>query len=68
MGSVYAGILGAAGNDVWAIDLWAEHVAAIRSRGLTVEGASGMRTVVRPSVASARWSMRAFTYLRRPIA
>jgi 2-dehydropantoate 2-reductase len=45
MGSVYAAILGDAGNEVWAIDVWAEHVEAIRARGLTVEGASGLRTV-----------------------
>jgi 2-dehydropantoate 2-reductase len=45
MGSVYAGILGDADNDVWAVDVWAEHVEAIRTRGLTVEGASGNRTV-----------------------
>jgi 2-dehydropantoate 2-reductase len=45
MGSVYAGVLGDAGNEVWAVDTWAEHVDAIRKRGLTVEGASGNRTV-----------------------
>ena len=45
MGSVYAGLLGDAGNDVWAIDPWAEHVAAIREHGLRVEGASGNRVV-----------------------
>jgi 2-dehydropantoate 2-reductase len=45
MGSVYAGILGDAGNEVWAIDVWAEHVEAIERDGLTVEGASGRRTV-----------------------
>ncbi len=45
MGSVYAGILGDAGNEVWAVDVWAEHVEAIRTTGLTVEGASGHRTV-----------------------
>ena len=45
MGSVYAGILGDAGNEVWAIDVWPEHVEAIRTSGLTVEGASGTRTV-----------------------
>lgn len=45
MGSVYAGILGDAGNEVWAVDLWADHVEAMRTRGLTVEGASGRRTV-----------------------
>src|SRR5262245_64756369 len=45
MGSVYAGILGDAGNEVWAVDVWAEHVDAIRRDGLTVDGASGNRTV-----------------------
>jgi 2-dehydropantoate 2-reductase len=30
---------------VWAIDRWREHVDAMRSRGLRVEGASGERTV-----------------------
>jgi 2-dehydropantoate 2-reductase len=45
MGSVYAGILGDAGNEVWAVDVWAEHLEAMRTRGLVVEGASGRRTV-----------------------
>lgn len=45
MGSVYAGILGSAENEVWAVDTWVDHVQAIRTRGLTVEGASGNRTV-----------------------
>src|SRR5262245_12172317 len=34
MGSVYAGLLGDGGNEVWAVDVWCEHVEAIRSRGL----------------------------------
>ena len=45
MGSVYAALLGDAGNEVWAVDRWAEHVEAIRAHGLRVEGASGDRTV-----------------------
>ncbi len=45
MGSVYAGLLADAGNDVWAVDPWEEHVAAIREHGLRVEGASGDRVV-----------------------
>ena len=45
MGSVYAGLLGDAGNEVWAVDPWEEHVAAIREHGLRVEGASGDRVV-----------------------
>ena len=45
MGSVYAGLLAAAGNEVWAIDRWQEHVRAISEHGLRVEGASGDRVV-----------------------
>jgi 2-dehydropantoate 2-reductase len=45
MGSVYAGLLADAGHEVWAIDAWAEHVAAMRETGLRVEGASGDRVV-----------------------
>ena len=45
MGSVYAALLAAAGHEVWAIDSWAEHVEAMRTKGLRLEGASGDRTV-----------------------
>ena len=45
MGSVYAALLASAGHDVWAVDAWAEHVAAMRAHGLRVEGKSGDRTV-----------------------
>jgi len=45
MGSVYAGLFAAAGHEVWAIDRWREHVDAMRSNGLRLEGASGDRTV-----------------------
>ena len=45
MGSIYAGLLADAGNEVWAVDVWREHVAAIQSGGLRIEGASGDRIV-----------------------
>lgn len=45
MGSVYAGLLADAGNEVWAIDTWEEHLQAIARDGLRIEGASGNRTV-----------------------
>lgn len=45
MGSVYAGLFASAGHEVWAIDSWREHVEAMRSNGLRLEGASGDRTV-----------------------
>jgi 2-dehydropantoate 2-reductase len=41
MGSVYAGLLGKGGHDVWAIDTWQAHIDAIAAGGLTVSGASG---------------------------
>src|SRR5581483_11078835 len=41
MGSVYAGLLGRAGHEVWAIDTWRDHIDAIAGNGLRVSGASG---------------------------
>jgi 2-dehydropantoate 2-reductase len=41
MGSVYAGLLGKAGHEVWAVDTWQEHLDVIAASGLTVTGASG---------------------------
>ena len=51
MGSVYGGLFAAAGHDVWLVDIWREHVAAIREHGLHVSGKSGERTV-RPSATT----------------
>ncbi|NKB52528.1 MAG: 2-dehydropantoate 2-reductase [Rhizobiaceae bacterium] len=50
MGSVYAALFADTStngqeNEVWAIDVWEQHVAAINDGGLRVEGASGDRTV-----------------------
>lgn len=45
MGSVYAGLLSDAGNEILAVDAWPDHVAAINRDGLTVGGASGHRNV-----------------------
>ena len=45
MGSVYAALLADAGNDVLVLDRWEDHVRAMNSQGLRVEGASGDRTV-----------------------
>ncbi|MEM9140467.1 MAG: 2-dehydropantoate 2-reductase [Pseudomonadota bacterium] len=46
MGSIYAALMADAGYEVWAIDIWEDHVARIQSDGLRVEGASGDRTVM----------------------
>lgn len=45
MGSVYAGLLAEAGNEVYAVDLWQEHVDMINNQGLHLEGASGDRVI-----------------------
>jgi 2-dehydropantoate 2-reductase len=45
MGSVYSGLFASAGHEVWAVDTWRDHVEAMRTKGLRVEGASGDRTV-----------------------
>ena len=45
MGSVYAGLLADAGNEVHAIDIWEDHVQIINSDGLRISGASGDRLV-----------------------
>lgn len=45
MGSIYAALMAQAGHEVWAIDTWEEHLAAIARHGLRVEGASGDRVV-----------------------
>ena len=51
MGSVYAGLLGRAGHEVWTVDRWQEHLDAIATEGLTVTGASGSFVVHDLSVA-----------------
>jgi 2-dehydropantoate 2-reductase len=45
MGSVYGALLADAGNELWMLDRWQEHVEAMRTKGLRCEGASGDRTV-----------------------
>ena len=45
MGSIYAGLLADAGNEVWVVDKWQDHIDAIRTNGLRVAGASGDRVV-----------------------
>ncbi len=49
MGSVYAGLLADAGLNVWAIDIWDEHIAAMKKNGLKLSGASGDRVVALPA-------------------
>ncbi|MFT5741885.1 MAG: 2-dehydropantoate 2-reductase [Gammaproteobacteria bacterium] len=53
MGSVYAAVFAEAGHEVWAIDLWQDHVDAINSHGLRVVG-PGRDRVVRGINATTR--------------
>jgi len=41
MGSVYAGLFAKAGKKITVVDLWQEHIEAIRKKGLRVTGFSG---------------------------
>ena len=41
MGSIYATLLSKAGNNVYVVDKWQDHIKAIKEKGLKVEGASG---------------------------
>lgn len=59
MGSVYGGLLRAAGYDVTLVDLRADHVAAIRENGLRVDGMSGEH-VVHPPVFEDHAGLRSF--------
>ena len=52
MGSVYAGLLADAGNEVWAIDIREELLNAMREQGLRIEGASGDRVVKQLKVST----------------
>jgi 2-dehydropantoate 2-reductase len=55
MGSVYAGLLAAAGNEVLALTRSEAHVRAINERGLRIEGPAGDRTVrVRALISAPR--------------
>jgi len=45
MGSIFGGLLADAGNTVTLVDLWQDHIDAIREHGLRVEGASGDRII-----------------------
>jgi 2-dehydropantoate 2-reductase len=37
MGSLFGGLLALSGEDVWLVDIWKDHINAIRSNGLSIE-------------------------------
>jgi 2-dehydropantoate 2-reductase len=47
MGSIYAMLLKQSPHEVWLIDIWPEHIDAIRQHGLCVEGIDGHARSIR---------------------
>ena len=45
MGSIYASFLSKSNNEVLVIDIWEEHLMAIKNSGLRVSGFSGDNVV-----------------------
>jgi 2-dehydropantoate 2-reductase len=45
MGSLFGALLAEAGEEVWLVDVWREHVAAIDSDGLSVESEGSRRNI-----------------------
>lgn len=45
MGSVYGGLLAKTGHEVWLVDVWREHIEAIRANDLRVDTPGGTHTV-----------------------
>ncbi len=54
MGGLFGGLLAEGGLDVTLVDTWAEHIDAIRTRGLRIVGVGGDRTVQIKAAADAR--------------
>jgi 2-dehydropantoate 2-reductase len=46
MGSLFGALIAEAGNDVWLLDIWEEHINAIKEKGLTIESAEQTRSVL----------------------
>jgi 2-dehydropantoate 2-reductase len=45
MGCLFGGLLADAGNEVYLVDVWQEHVEAINQTGLTINGVSGDKRI-----------------------
>ncbi len=45
MGSLFGALLAESANDVWLLDIRAEHVETVSSGGLVIEGRNGVRSV-----------------------
>ncbi|SMB98460.1 ketopantoate reductase [Thermanaeromonas toyohensis ToBE] len=54
MGSLFGGLLAEAGQEVWLVDVWQEHVEAINSRGLIIVTPTEERTIKVRAVTNPR--------------
>lgn len=45
MGSLFGGLLSLSGQEVWLVDVWKEHIEAIRSKGLAIEAKGTIRNI-----------------------
>jgi len=45
MGSLFGGLLSLSGEEVWLVDIWKEHIDAIRSNGLRIEDKGEVRMI-----------------------
>ncbi len=45
MGCLYGGMLAEAGNEVWFLDVWKEHINLIREKGLYIKSKEGERII-----------------------
>ncbi len=54
MGSLFGGLLSLSGKEVWLVDVWEEHVDAIRSKGLAIEEKGTTRNISINATADVR--------------
>ena len=59
MGSIYASFLSKNNNEVLVIDIWEEHLEAIKNNGLRVSGFSGDNVVKNINVSVSYTHLRA---------
>jgi 2-dehydropantoate 2-reductase len=45
MGSLFGGLLALSGEEIWLVDIWKDHIDAIRSKGLSIEDQGEIKTV-----------------------
>jgi 2-dehydropantoate 2-reductase len=54
MGGLFGGLLAEGGLDVTLVDIWQEHIAAIKARGIRIVGIGGDRDIPLEAAADAR--------------